>query len=696
MKKSPEVERARERRVYTHEEYINLVLQDGHVMSHDYSHMSTDEDPRTMAFFDSLVQCELDGWSSDDSMSSNEEALYSRIVQLSQSDIDSDDSIPDIDDSSGPTEPHYSPFTIAFASVMASEAAEGNDRFPRLNRALDNVERTHRIASSERTVEQDSSSETSSAQADEQEERQTAPNNNSAEVNNILTELVRKKKTDMKESLRKRMKDLKRSTVNTSSRDLCSDSDSDTSSVSSLNIEIGETKGEEDEKVRNPSCVKPVEKSEQPSETQKKLKLLNSLRKRVLNDSDSSDLEILEKEISESGGGRNEDPPGEKVQFKKFKRKHIEVNPSESKEKGKSRGLPDQGPFIKESMVSSDRKLSNEKTKGGKRNPNDSSLSGIRGKHKLKKPETTSDCDEKSNGQDRNQRDDGVKSSKQSSSKTRHHSDSVSDRHRHSEGSSRHLRYHQKSSHRRNSFSETLHEEERYRYYRSHHYSRDRSRDNQGDSERNSSRRHSDSSKRSKHTCSDKCPRSKTEVRLSTKAFVKDTKYEDLSEDTSDNCEGRDKVQDKPKIERCKYETEIRTITVHSVKDTKPSDKSKSTDNESRNRNRHESVSLNSREMEDSVDEAIPSCSYSPRQSDHPQSRDESHKHRHTKYHTSSTDHNRDHHTDSDTNSDPDQPTWREFKRFKKRLERARKRYEDEKRHRRHRDMEHDRRQYYD
>lgn len=694
MKKSPDVERGRERRVYTHEEYINLVLQDGHVMSHDYSHMSTDEDPRTMAFFDSLVQCELDGWSSDDSMSSNEEALYSRIVQLSQSDIDSDDSIPDIDDVAGPTEPHYSPFTIAFASVMASEAAEGNDRFPRLNRALDNIERSYRNASNEGNVEQDSSSETSSAQADDQEERQTVLNNNSTEVNNILTELVRKKKTDMKESLRKRMKDLKRSTVNSSFRDLCSDSDSDTSSVSSQNIEIGETKGEEDEKVRNPSCIKPVEKSEQPSETQKKLKLLNSLRKRVLNDSDSSDLEILEKEISESGSGRNEDHPVEKVQFKKFKRKHVEVNPSESKEKGKSRGLPDQGPFIKESMVSSDRKLSNEKTKGGKRNPNDSSLSGIRGKHKLKKPEATSDCDEKSNGPGRNQRDDGGKSSKQSSGKTRHHSDSVSDRHRHGERSSRHHGYHHKSSHRRNSFSDTLYDEDRYRYYSSHHYSLDRPRDNQGDSERNSGRRHSDSSKRSKHTCSDKCPLSKTEVRSSTKAFVKDTKYEDLSEDTSDNCEGRDKVQGKPKLERRKYETEIRTVTVHSVKDTKPSDKSESTDNESRERNRHKSVSLNNRELEDGVDEAIPSCSYSRSKSDHTQSRDESHKNRHTKNRTSSKD--RDHHTDSDTNSDSNQPTWREFKRFKKRLERARKRYKDEKQHRRHRDTEHDRRQYYD
>lgn len=39
-------------------------------MSHDYSHQSTKEDPRMMAFFDSLVQREIEGWSSEGSVSS--------------------------------------------------------------------------------------------------------------------------------------------------------------------------------------------------------------------------------------------------------------------------------------------------------------------------------------------------------------------------------------------------------------------------------------------------------------------------------------------------------------------------------------------------------------------------------------------------------------------------------------------------
>lgn len=35
-------------------------------MTHDYSHQSTDEDQRMMAFFDSLVQREIQNWSSEE------------------------------------------------------------------------------------------------------------------------------------------------------------------------------------------------------------------------------------------------------------------------------------------------------------------------------------------------------------------------------------------------------------------------------------------------------------------------------------------------------------------------------------------------------------------------------------------------------------------------------------------------------
>ncbi|XP_063226237.1 DDB1- and CUL4-associated factor 5 isoform X2 [Bacillus rossius redtenbacheri] len=57
----------KQRKVFSHEEYISLVLRSEQFMSHDYSHRSTKEDPRMMAFFDSLVQREIEGWSSDGS-----------------------------------------------------------------------------------------------------------------------------------------------------------------------------------------------------------------------------------------------------------------------------------------------------------------------------------------------------------------------------------------------------------------------------------------------------------------------------------------------------------------------------------------------------------------------------------------------------------------------------------------------------
>ncbi|KAH7933891.1 hypothetical protein HPB49_018941 [Dermacentor silvarum] len=42
------------RRRYTYQEYVNLVLESGQLSSHDYSHKSVEEDPRMMAFFDTL------------------------------------------------------------------------------------------------------------------------------------------------------------------------------------------------------------------------------------------------------------------------------------------------------------------------------------------------------------------------------------------------------------------------------------------------------------------------------------------------------------------------------------------------------------------------------------------------------------------------------------------------------------------
>lgn len=88
-------ERDLSRKVYSHEEYINLVLESGQFMTHDYSHHSVQEDPRMMAFFDSLVQRDIEGWTSDSSDATDIFTSYE--VQTSDS-SDSSSSSSDTDD----------------------------------------------------------------------------------------------------------------------------------------------------------------------------------------------------------------------------------------------------------------------------------------------------------------------------------------------------------------------------------------------------------------------------------------------------------------------------------------------------------------------------------------------------------------------------------------------------------------------
>ena len=112
-----------ERPVYTHEEYINLVLHSGHIMSHDQTQQTTSEDPRMMAFFDSLVQRELEGWSSDENSENNSEVLQREAPLSNSSSSQSDDEI----DS-------YSPFTLRFASsILANEISSDNSDDAELN-----------------------------------------------------------------------------------------------------------------------------------------------------------------------------------------------------------------------------------------------------------------------------------------------------------------------------------------------------------------------------------------------------------------------------------------------------------------------------------------------------------------------------------------------------------------------------------
>ncbi|CAG2165823.1 unnamed protein product [Oppiella nova] len=77
------------RQVFSHEDYINLVLESGQFVTHDYSHQSVQEDPRMMAFFDSLVQRDIEGWTSDSSNSIDGESNF---YELCWNTVHSDDS----------------------------------------------------------------------------------------------------------------------------------------------------------------------------------------------------------------------------------------------------------------------------------------------------------------------------------------------------------------------------------------------------------------------------------------------------------------------------------------------------------------------------------------------------------------------------------------------------------------------------
>ncbi|MEE6491833.1 hypothetical protein FKM82_016395 [Ascaphus truei] len=81
--------------LYTHEEYIGLVLNSGSGLSHDYANQSVQEDPRMMAFFDSLVRREIEGWSSDSDSDSTILQLHAGVSERSAySDSESSASLP--------------------------------------------------------------------------------------------------------------------------------------------------------------------------------------------------------------------------------------------------------------------------------------------------------------------------------------------------------------------------------------------------------------------------------------------------------------------------------------------------------------------------------------------------------------------------------------------------------------------------
>ncbi|XP_052105470.1 DDB1- and CUL4-associated factor 5-like [Mytilus californianus] len=125
------------RPAYSHEEYINLVLQTGHVMTHDYSSQSVEEDPRMLAFFDSLVQRELEGFSSSEDFASSDEELLDRIENIHDSDFSDSDShhsrhatqnrtSSNHNQENGQEDSTVNSFSVTFASAANSRSLDGN------------------------------------------------------------------------------------------------------------------------------------------------------------------------------------------------------------------------------------------------------------------------------------------------------------------------------------------------------------------------------------------------------------------------------------------------------------------------------------------------------------------------------------------------------------------------------------------
>ncbi|KAH3853970.1 hypothetical protein DPMN_096508 [Dreissena polymorpha] len=688
---------ARERRVYSHEEYINLVLRDGYLTSHDYSHESTEEDPRMMAFFDSLVQRELDGWSSDESMTSNEEALYSRIVQLSQSDIDSDDSLAGIN-SFPDSDTSYSPFTIAFASVMASQAVEGNDRFPQLNRALENAEQEY----SNITASGDENDDDNNNQDEENlrtmessgaDGARSADNMHGSEASaHRLSELVRKKKEEMKTILRRRMKECRDLIHGATQETTANHSDSDTSSVSSLNVEIGEFSGINvplpTKKVDGASTSTPADEAR--IHVQRRVKMLNNLRKRIMqSDSDQSDDDFGEKKLSCNGveTEASEENVPERIQFKKLKFTKNQTkssNQCRAKSQTKSTDSTDWGPFIHQSGGMDDRKLPQDEDRSGKKHSNNFELSSRKGKHKVCELENKKHSKE-------NSESDSNDSESQTCISLNHQRSR-----RYSASSAKQQQQTEKCDklRKRTSYHDNKKECEDTRL-RSHHRSYRAKSDSLLDghsSERTGNHsnehrvlkhsektlNHHDTSHRSREIKSEK---SHSKFSDSKRRYYGDRKSNSTKDDLISITESeRDKHHsDQSHKEKSGGKHGSRKSSSHSVHSNNCLEETGSIS--VLNKSNCKGGSSNSTTSGATNDFEQPSCSYSTKSSS------SHHSSRHSK--KSSKDCS-DKSSSSDDAEEQSQPTWLEFKRFKNQLKRARDRYSKEKGHKDHKRFSHE------
>lgn len=82
------------RQLYSHNDYLSFIQYGGLPLSHDeYSNRSTEEDPRMLAFFDSLIQREKDSFHSDSDDSVWDDLHLDLILQASSSEGSDSDTI---------------------------------------------------------------------------------------------------------------------------------------------------------------------------------------------------------------------------------------------------------------------------------------------------------------------------------------------------------------------------------------------------------------------------------------------------------------------------------------------------------------------------------------------------------------------------------------------------------------------------
>lgn len=261
----------KERPVYSHEDYINLVLRNGSMMTHNYTEASTEEDPRMIAFFDSLVQRELEGWSSDDTLSSDEEEMYNRIVQLSSSDTDSTlSSISTIDDSLD---------DVGVPQSDTNDISDISEPGPVTDTSTGGL-----------GISGSTSAACSSASRSRSNDEDMHPNS-SAKKGKKLSKLIQKKKEGLKDSFYRN-----RARLTLSSSSESSSEDEPSSTV------IQNASPRKSNKGKHTIAVQNLMKQRQQAMQQSfvKLKRLKTLRNRVLNSDSDTEVAVGTKEKGQS------------------------------------------------------------------------------------------------------------------------------------------------------------------------------------------------------------------------------------------------------------------------------------------------------------------------------------------------------------------------------------------------------------